>query len=59
MGAGTAATWGGTVTSRVGGRHGVTTARVAPGEWGRKAVRRKGVPRRADRRTETDLGVRA
>jgi hypothetical protein len=34
--------------------------RVAQGEWGRKAVRRKGVgPRRADRRTVAGLGVRA
>jgi hypothetical protein len=42
--------WYGDVASgwEAQGRHGVTTARVAPGEWGRKAVRRKGVPQRAD-----------
>jgi hypothetical protein len=31
---------------------------VAQGEWGRKVVRRQGVPRRADRRTKADLGRR-
>jgi hypothetical protein len=32
---------------------------VTQGEWGRKAVRRKGVPQRTDRRTKAGLGVRA